>query len=34
MKLCREALKNAAAWKAVGIEVPGYDVAKVAENTH
>lgn len=33
MKLCREALKDAAAWQKAGIEVPGYDVAAVAANT-
>ena len=33
MKLCREAIKDAASWKAAGIDVPGYDVAKIAENT-
>ncbi len=33
MKLCREALKDTAAWKQIGIDVPGYDVAQIAENT-
>ena len=33
MKLNREALKDAAAWQAKGIEVPKYDIAAVAENT-
>ncbi len=33
MKLCREALKDAAAWRQAGIAVPSYDVAAVAENT-
>ncbi len=33
MKLCKEALQNAAAWKQIGIDVPGYDVAQIAENT-
>lgn len=33
MKLCREALKDAAAWQKLGIEVPGYDIAAVSENT-
>ena len=33
MKLCRETIKDAAAWKAAGIDVPGYDVAEIAENT-
>ena len=33
MKLCREAIRNADSWKAAGITVPGYDVAKIAENT-
>lgn len=33
MKLCREAVKNAAAWEEKGIEVPSYDIAEVAENT-
>ncbi|MEY8334813.1 mannitol dehydrogenase family protein [Lachnospiraceae bacterium 47-T17] len=33
MRLCREALKDAAAWQKAGIEVPGYDVAAVAADT-
>lgn len=33
MKLCREAMKDAASWNAIGIGVPDYDVAKIAENT-
>lgn len=33
MKLCRETLRDAAAWKKAGIDVPDYDVAKIAENT-
>jgi fructuronate reductase len=33
MKLCREAITDAAAWKQIGIDVPGYDVAEVAEKT-
>lgn len=33
MRLCREAIKDAASWKAAGIAVPGYDVAAIAENT-
>ncbi len=33
MKLCREALKDAAAWQSRGIETPGYDIAAIAENT-
>lgn len=33
MKLCREALKNADFWQKAGIEVPGYDMAAIAENT-
>lgn len=33
MKLCREAIKDAAAWKAAGIAVPSYDVVEIAENT-
>ncbi len=33
MKLCREAIKDAAEWEKIGIEVPGYDVAEIAENT-
>lgn len=33
MKLCREAIKDAASWNAIGIDVPDYDVAKIAENT-
>lgn len=33
MKLCRDAIKDVAAWQAKGIQVPTYDVAAVAENT-
>lgn len=33
MRLCREALRDAAAWQKAGIEVPGYDVAAVAADT-
>lgn len=33
MKLSREAIKDAASWKAIGIDVPGYDVAAIADNT-
>lgn len=33
MKLCREAIKDAAAWQAKGIQVPSYDVAEVMNNT-
>ncbi len=33
MKLCKEAIKDVAAWEAKGIRVPGYDVDAVAEKT-
>lgn len=33
MKLARESIKDAAAWQQKGIEVPGYDVGKLAEKT-
>lgn len=33
MKLCREAIKDAASWNAIGIDVPDYDVARIVENT-
>lgn len=33
MKLNRESIKDAAGWQAIGIDVPSYDVDKIAENT-
>lgn len=33
MKLCLEDIKDAKAWQEKGIEVPTYDVSKVADNT-
>lgn len=33
MKLCLEDIKDAKAWQEKGIEIPAYDVSKVAENT-
>ena len=33
MKLNREEIKNAAAWNSLGISVPSYDPAEIADNT-
>ena len=33
MKLCLEDIKDAKAWQEKGIEVPTYDVSKIADNT-
>lgn len=33
MKLCREAIRDTAFWDKIGIDVPDYDVERVAENT-